>query len=134
MHKLHLTRSISLRDIIRWTNRIVFAQHIQRQANNASYQTEQERFSIVIEAMDLFCAPIRSFHERLHMSKIIGPWSVQIKYCRTESYKPTLFADMHEIASKGKGIVTIGRVRLDVLNSNVAAEKAMNLCFNWSSI
>ena len=44
MHKLHLTRSISLRDIIRWTNRIVFAQHIQRQANSASYQTEQEDF------------------------------------------------------------------------------------------
>ena len=67
--------------------------------------------------MDLFCAPIRSFHERLHMSKIIGRiWSVQESNIarRLESDKPTLFADMHEIASKGKGIVTIGRVGLDV--------------------
>ena len=77
------------------------------------------------EAMDLFCA-IRSFHERLHMSKLLdvyGPFRINIAG-RLESYKPTLFADMHEIASKVKVLLS---EELDLMfNSNVAVRKIWN--------
>lgn len=104
-------RAFSLRDLLKWCNRICtfcYAEAIENSnASRNGYVTEEDRFRILVEAIDVFCAGIRDATTRIQAACIIGTlWDIECS--RVQHY----VSEQKPAVSSNEYGIKIGRVSL----------------------
>uniref|UniRef100_M4C1N6 Midasin n=1 Tax=Hyaloperonospora arabidopsidis (strain Emoy2) TaxID=559515 RepID=M4C1N6_HYAAE len=117
-------RDFCLRDLLKWCKRIYHCSSYTAGAtshclsSNHNYITEDERMSIVVEALDVFCAGIWDPKTRLHSACALAAiWEVQTDKIEhyLEQHKPHVTFNLHE--------VEFGRVRLPTLSQQAQVKQ-----------